>query len=105
METADSEAEWTALQDRARAQAAMGVRSEPCDERSLYYPDDAIVDPVDVLQGAPRCLCQISGVEIVEDSPVDRLDALEAGCVVVWRPGHGAASIGGAPGTYREPFR
>jgi glycine oxidase len=95
VESAGSEAEWKELLDRARAQAAMGLRSEPIDERSLYYPDDAIVDPVDVMQ-ALRAACGISGVELVERSPVTRLDTLEAEAVVV-SAGAWSGSLEGCP--------
>ena len=100
VESAGSEAEWPALLDRARAQAAMGVRSEPCDERSLYYPDDAIVDPVDVMR-ALRAACEISGVELLERAPVTRLDALEADAVVV-AAGAWSGSLEGCPGLPRS---
>jgi glycine oxidase len=95
VESAGSEAEWKELLDRARAQAAMGLRSEPIDERSLYYPDDAIVDPVDVMQ-ALRAACCNSGVELVERSPVTRLDTLETEAVVV-SAGAWSGSLEGCP--------
>jgi len=102
IETAETDQEWIALQERARRQAAMGVRSEVRGGNAIHYPDDAIVDPVDVLH-ALRLACTARSVEIVEDSPVDRLDALDAGAVVL-AAGAWTTLIGGAPAGLKRAF-
>ncbi len=102
VETAGSRKDWIELQARARTQAAMGVRSEPHGDTSLFYPDDAIVDPVDVL-GALRFACLAAGVEILEESPVDRLDTLAAAAIVL-AAGAWTSSITGAPAGIPESF-
>ena len=102
IETAGSEEEWITLQARARAQAGMGVRSELLGGNSLFYPDDAIVDPVDVLS-ALRLACLACGVEILEESPVVRVDALDA-TVIVLAAGAWTSSIAGAPAGIPKSF-
>ncbi len=101
IESAESGQGWEALIARARVQAEMGVRSEPCAERSLFYPDDAIVDPVHVLQ-ALRAACLQLGVELMEGSPVERLDNLNAQAVVLsagaWSGG--IAGVNGIPKSF-----
>jgi glycine oxidase len=93
IESVENEEQWTALAARARVQALMGVRSEPCGSESLFYPDDAVVDPVHVLS-ALRVACSSCGVTIVEDSPVTNLDALQADAVVL-AAGAWSSSIAG----------
>lgn len=102
IETAGSANGWVALQARARAQAAMGVRSEVRGDHSLYYPDDAIVDPIGVLS-ALRLACLTLSVEILEESPVDRLDALDAAAIVL-AAGAWTSSIVGAPAGIPKSF-
>lgn len=102
IETAGSEKEWIALQARARAQAAMGVRSEVRGDNSMFYPDDAIVDPIGVLS-ALRLACLAFSVEILEESPVDRLDALDAAAIVL-AAGAWTSSIVGAPAGIPKSF-
>jgi glycine oxidase len=48
---------------------------------ALYYPDDACVAPGDLLR-ALRVVCEREGVKILEDSPVESIDA-EHGLVIV----------------------
>lgn len=95
IETAGSEKEWITMQSRAQVQASMGVRSEPGGATTLFYPDDAIVDPIDVLS-ALRVACLAEHVEILEGSPVDRLDTLGAS-IIVLSAGAWTSSIAGAP--------
>ena len=102
IETAGSEEDWTGLQARARAQAQMGVRSEPRADGTLFYPDDAIVDPTGMLS-ALRLACLAQHVEILEDSPVDRLDTLQAATVVL-AAGAWTSLIVGAPAGIPESF-
>jgi glycine oxidase len=94
IETAENEEQWTALAARARVQSSMGVRSEPCGSESLFYPDDAIVDPGHVLS-ALRVACTACGAMILEDSPVTNLDALQAD-VVVLAAGAWSSSVAGS---------
>ncbi len=102
IETADSAEAWIGLQARAQLQAAMGVRSESHGDASLFFPDDAIVDPVGVLH-ALRLACMNVGVEILEESPVDRLDALAATAIVL-AAGAWSSAIPGAPEGIPESF-
>jgi glycine oxidase len=48
---------------------------------ALYYPDDACVAPGDLLR-ALRAVCEREGVKILENSPVESIDA-ERGLVMV----------------------
>ena len=74
------EAEWRDLSRRAEGQRPLGIRSSPLDpaavrERvprfdgacagALFYPDDAIVDPRDIMR-ALGTACRAAGVEIRE---------------------------------------
>ncbi|MEP6533810.1 MAG: FAD-dependent oxidoreductase [Bryobacteraceae bacterium] len=102
METAETEEDWIALQNRARRQGALGVRSEPGVRDAIYYPDDALVDPGDVLR-ALRIACTRQGVAIVEDAPVERLDALDAAAVVL-AAGAWTTLIGGTPAALPKAF-
>lgn len=80
VEVAFGEAEWRDLSRRAEGQRPLGIRSSPLDpaavrERvprfdgacagALFYPDDAIVDPRDIMR-ALGTACRAAGVEIRE---------------------------------------
>jgi len=68
METARTEAEWEEMLARRAAQQDLGIRSEVAG-RSLFYPDDALVDPRHVTR-ALRCSCEKRGVGIREQTRV-----------------------------------
>ena len=54
---------------RAEAQRKLGIRSERISDRDIFYPDDAIVNPRDVVQ-ALRVACQHRGVNFRENEAV-----------------------------------
>ena len=58
---------------RMNAQSALGIRSERLNANEVFYPDDAVVDPRDVVR-ALRVACERRGVEIHENSPVKKID-------------------------------
>jgi glycine oxidase len=58
---------------RALAQAELGIRSERINPREVFYPDDAVVDPRDVMQ-ALRVACERRGVRLHENQPVAWLE-------------------------------
>ncbi|MGH9695478.1 MAG: FAD-dependent oxidoreductase, partial [Bryobacteraceae bacterium] len=81
--------DWARLQARVAMQRAIGIRSrEISPDRvqtfspyvrtdglagALFYPDDAIVDPREIMQ-ALRIVCAKQGVEISERTPVEHID-------------------------------
>jgi len=72
IEVARSDAEAEALKQRAARQAALGIRSERASHTAgvaLFYPDDALVNPRDIM-AALRIACARSGVVIREREPV-----------------------------------
>lgn len=95
IETAENEAEWAELENRARIKATLGIACQKHSASSMFYPDDAIVDPVDVLS-ALRVACRGIGVRIAEHSPVAHLGALEADAIVL-AAGAWTTSIAGVP--------
>jgi glycine oxidase len=68
MEFARSETDWQELRARCALQAALGVRSEVRDG-GVYYPDDALVDPRDVMR-ALRSALTMRQVRILEQTRV-----------------------------------
>jgi glycine oxidase len=106
VEIALTEEEWSALGARAQVQAGLGIPSCPCSPNDipllraeiaggLFYPEDALVDPRDVMS-ALRAACERSGVAIREELRVTEIrpkadsvevvsseEALEAGAAVV----------------------
>ena len=88
---------WRALRRRADTQRRFGISAQMLCPSSLsalapglnlegllgvlYYPDDACVAPADLLR-ALRAVCECEGVRILENSPVERIDA-ERGRVMV----------------------
>lgn len=58
---------------KAKAQAALGIRSERLNAQEVYYPDDAVVDPREVVQ-ALRIACERLGVTIHEDHRIARIE-------------------------------
>jgi glycine oxidase len=94
IEIARTPEEWTTLQVRAKMQHSAGISSTPLEitevrERipllgiepagALFYPDDAIVDPRDIMR-ALRIACCSRGVVIHERQRVTAIRAA-AGCV------------------------
>lgn len=74
LEVAATEEEWAKLQDRARRQGAWGIRSENAGGNRLFYPDDAAVDPRDLLR-ALREVCERRGVRFREEQRVQEIVA------------------------------
>lgn len=104
-ELASGEVEWSKLISRARAQAAVGIPSRQATEAelaalglghyrsALFYPEDALVDPRDVV-GALRAALTRRGAALRESTRVQRVDpkgevvlaggdSLSAGAVVL----------------------
>jgi glycine oxidase len=91
LDLAYSSAEWHALQERAARQNALGIISKPLDSRqitifwprvrsaglggALFYPDDAIVDPRELV-AALLVACRDRGVPLFAERTVDRLEIL-----------------------------
>lgn len=71
IEVARTEPEWQELLARRAAQSELGVRAESI-PGGLFYPDDALVDPREVMR-ALRCACERRGVQIREHSRVTRV--------------------------------
>jgi glycine oxidase len=69
MEFAFSDMEAAALDRRAVGQAAVGIHSEAMNSGCRFYPDDALVDPRDVVS-ALRIACVREGVTFREHEPV-----------------------------------
>lgn len=83
--------EWQQLQSRAQKQTLLGIVSKSmpigsvkafwpfvrADELAgaIFYPDDAVVDPRDVMP-ALRVACLGAGVTIADHQPVDRIEQL-----------------------------
>jgi glycine oxidase len=89
VDVAFDEAEWQSLMRRAEAQLPLGIPSiclSAADVRAriplfdreiagaLFYPEDAIVDPRDVMR-ALRIACCVQRVEIREGFRVERIDS------------------------------
>lgn len=65
--------ERTAEDERAKAQAALGIRSERVNAGEVLYPDDAVVDPRDVVH-ALRVACERRGVSVHEYRRVEKIE-------------------------------
>jgi glycine oxidase len=94
LEFTDSDPEWGKLTGRAAMQQGLGIRSEIVKRGELYYPDDGVVDPRDVVR-ALRVACERRGVEIREGEPVRRIGAV-GGAIVEPRPAACAVVAAGA---------
>ena len=94
LEFTDTEEEWRSLAARAEIQRELGIRSEVSKPNELFYPDDAVVDPRDVVR-ALRIACERLGVEIREGEPVQALRA-ERGAILDPRPAACAILAAGA---------
>ncbi len=90
VEIATDEAEWLGLLQRAEAQKALRIRSEPMNGNqlrrsvplleqelpgALFYPDDALVDPRHILR-ALRLACCARGVQIREQERVSEIRSI-----------------------------
>jgi glycine/D-amino acid oxidase-like deaminating enzyme len=65
--------ERTADDARAKAQAKLGIRSQRLNAGEVFYPDDAVVDPREVVH-ALRIACVRRGVALHEYHTVERLE-------------------------------
>lgn len=84
-ELAASDVEWSKLMSRGRVQAAVGIRSQPAEaadlaalglqryQAALFYPDDALVDPREVM-AALRAALEARGVKLREHTRAQRID-------------------------------
>jgi glycine oxidase len=81
IETPENPDDWSALLARTERQSQLGIAWERQGD-SLYYPNDAIVDPGHVM-AALRIACERAGVDIQEHSPVHRIDDFAAQDVVL----------------------
>jgi len=103
--------EWTRLQARAAVQQTIGIRSREISPArlqtfspyvrteglagALFYPDDAIVDPREIMQ-ALRIVCVKQGVEISEHTPVEHIDVRSGQAEINGRPYDAAIVAAGA---------
>lgn len=81
IETPEDPDDWSRLLARAERQSQLGIAWERRGD-SLYYPNDAIVDPGH-LMAALRVACERAGVDLQEHSPVHRIDDFAAQEVVL----------------------
>ena len=92
VEVARNPQEWAALSARAAGQRLMGIESETVEpdklaavvgsgvgggiERAMFYPEDAVVDPRDLMK-ALTVACRRAGVWIAEGEPVQSIQVME----------------------------
>lgn len=72
LQIAATDREWEQVRARAGKQLKWGIRSEEAGGRKLFYPDDAAVDPRDLLR-ALRTACERRGVEFREAQKVQEI--------------------------------
>ena len=94
LEFAADDLEWEELLERASRQREWGIEVQDAGERRLFYPDDAAVDPRDLVK-ALRIACEQSGVTIYERSAVYTI-AVENGHVTQPQPADLAVLAAGA---------
>jgi len=97
IEIAETEAEWIALNDRAERQRGWGILSTAVPYKdtagALFFPEDAIVDPREVLQSL-LAACRSRGVILHEGLPATAIHA-EADSLTVETPtGRISADVG-----------
>jgi glycine oxidase len=93
VEIASSEADWAALLERAEQQKGLGIPSVPGDAAmSLFYPEDAAVDPRDVTRSL-LAACRARRVTVEEGLPVTGIHAEPASIAVETRTGQLTARI------------
>jgi glycine oxidase len=78
---ADTEEERRAAHARAEFQSRAGIRVEVTRE-GLYYPEDGLVDPVDLLRSL-RVACESRYVRIVEKQPLEEIESSAYAAVVI----------------------
>ena len=78
LETAASDGSWERLRQRAARQAGWGIESQHAGSRCLFYPEDAAVDPRDLLR-ALAIACRRRGVTIREHRTVSCITGSESG--------------------------
>jgi glycine oxidase len=66
---------------RAEFQTSVGIRVEVTRE-GLFYPDDSFVDPSDLLR-ALRRVCELRGVQILENHPLAEIESADYSAVVI----------------------
>jgi glycine/D-amino acid oxidase-like deaminating enzyme len=76
-----SEEEWHQLADRARRQQELGISCDIGDDE-LFFPDDSVVDPRDVVR-ALRRVCEARQVQIQEEAPVRSIEANDAPITII----------------------
>lgn len=81
IESTESSADWPTLLHRAERQREMGIECATSDN-GLLYPNDAWVDPRDVV-AALRQACERRGVVIVENSPATELESAGMRALVI----------------------
>ncbi len=69
MEFAFTDRQWSELVERSARQREMGVRTEVVKTGQMFYPDDAVVNPRDVV-AALRIACERRSVELHESERV-----------------------------------
>ena len=94
LEFASDDQEWEELLQRASRQREWGIEVQDAGERKLFYPDDAAVDPRDLVK-ALRIACERSGVRIYERRAVYTV-AIENGRVTLPEPADVAVLAAGA---------
>jgi glycine oxidase len=83
IEIARTEVEWAELLARQRAQAELGIKATPSGDKTLWYPDDGMVDPRHVMR-ALRVVCEERGVRIREQTPVTEIRLAARGVEVIF---------------------
>ena len=76
-----SEQERQAAAERRKRHAGWGIRCELRDD-AAFYPDDAFVNPVDVLRALRRVI-ETRRVELQENQGVEEIESSETGAVVI----------------------
>jgi glycine oxidase len=101
LELPEDDHDWQAMLARTREQERMGIRFQPVDPAALdlplapapgalFYPDDAIVDPRDIMR-ALRAACLQNGVTIREGCRVESIELSGGSAKVHARDGGAAA--------------
>ena len=92
-EIAENEEDWDRIRERAARQHSLGIASESAGDLRLFYPDEAVVDPRDVVH-ALRLACERRGVRIQENMSARHV-RMEAGRIVSpWPAAHAIIAAG-----------
>jgi len=96
IETAATEDDWLALQDRAERQRQWGIPSSAIERNdvvgALFYSQDAIVDPRDIMR-ALLAACRALGVTLREGLPVTGIHTQSGSVAVETATGRIAAGV------------